>query len=307
MLDAQFRASLDRVTRPVASRLAAWGVKPDQLTVAGLVFAGGAAFAIARGALLLGAALALAAGLPDLLDGAVARRTGSCTKRGQFFDSVADRVSDALLFGGVAVHLLARHQPGSAGIAVAAMAAAMLISYERAKAESLGFGAKGGLMERGERVGALVVALAVPGLLVPGLWVILSLSLLTVLQRFVLVWRQGTQEMATVAPAVPTGLGQPPGRADEVHGAAAEPGRSGPSWRERLGRLERSGASRRSHGVPRSWYRGTSERGSGLWSGAWRNSERRTALFQREATRSRRRRKSWRGSGKLDWPSSRGG
>ena len=72
----------------------------------------------------------------------------------------------------------------------AVLAVSTLISYERAKAESLGFDAKGGLMERAERIIVLCVGLAFPVVLVPVLWVMLALTSITAVQRFVKVWRQ---------------------------------------------------------------------------------------------------------------------
>lgn len=64
------------------------------------------------------------------------------------------------------------------------------MSYERAKAESLGFEAKGGLMERAERVVVLCAGLAFSFLLIPLLWLMLGLTVATAAQRFVKVWRQ---------------------------------------------------------------------------------------------------------------------
>ena len=97
--------------------------------------------------------------LPDVLDGAVAKASGTAGPRGAFFDSVSDRVTDALLLGGVAWHLSTTHPGRIAVLPMAVLAASMLISYERAKAESLGFDARGGLMERAERIIALGVGL----------------------------------------------------------------------------------------------------------------------------------------------------
>ena len=111
---------------------------------------------------------------------------------GAFFDSVIDRVSDALLLGGVAWYL-ASTQPGRVAVLpLAVLAASMLISYERAKAESLGFDARGGLMERAERLIVLAFGLLFESLLVPVLWVMLVLTLVTAVQRFVKVWRQAS-------------------------------------------------------------------------------------------------------------------
>jgi CDP-diacylglycerol--glycerol-3-phosphate 3-phosphatidyltransferase len=74
---------------------------------------------------------------------------------------------------------------------VAVMGAAMLVSYQRAKAESLGFDAKGGLMERAERFIVLGIGLLFGEILIPVLWLMLVLTLATAVQRFVKVWRQG--------------------------------------------------------------------------------------------------------------------
>ena len=106
-------------------------------------------------------------GLPDALDGAVAKAAGTAGPRGSFFDSVADRVSDTLLLGGVAWYL-ATTQPGLMPLLpMAVLGASLIISYERAKAESLGFNAKGGVMERAERIIALGLGLLFEVLLVP--------------------------------------------------------------------------------------------------------------------------------------------
>jgi CDP-diacylglycerol--glycerol-3-phosphate 3-phosphatidyltransferase len=88
---------------------------------------------------------------------------------------------------------LASTQPGRiAVLPFAVMAASMLISYERAKAEALGFDARGGLMERAERLAFLAFGLLFESLLVPVLWVMLSLTLFTAGQRFVTVWSQAS-------------------------------------------------------------------------------------------------------------------
>lgn len=80
---------------------------------------------------------------------------------------------------------------------VAVMGAAMLISYQRAKAESLGFDAKGGIMERAERFIVLALGLLISDFLIPILWVMLILTLFTVVQRFLKVWNQATALIET--------------------------------------------------------------------------------------------------------------
>ncbi len=199
MFDGSFRAPVERVVRPVGQALRKTGLTPDHLTVVGLVIGVGAAFAIGSGRLLLGVLLVVLAALPDLLDGALAKASDAASQRGAFFDSTVDRVTDIVLLGGVAWYLAGHESPHMAVLAFAVMGASALISYQRAKAESLGLDAKGGLMERAERVVLLCIGLLWDRLLVPVLWVMLALTVVTAIQRFVKVWRQA--EVAPVTQA----------------------------------------------------------------------------------------------------------
>jgi CDP-diacylglycerol--glycerol-3-phosphate 3-phosphatidyltransferase len=155
-----------------------------------LVLAAVCAVVIATGHLLIGLVLLILAAVPDLLDGAVAKATGTASVRGAFFDSVTDRVTDSLILGGVAWHLASARHAEWAVLPLAVLAVSNLISYERAKAESLGIDARGGLMERAERIIVLCIGLLIPVVLIPVLWVMLALTSVTAAQRFVKVWRQ---------------------------------------------------------------------------------------------------------------------
>jgi len=197
MFDGRFRTPIERAVRPVGQSLAKAHLTPDHLTIAGLVLAVAASVVIGTGGLRGGFLLVVLAALPDLLDGALARAAGAASQRGAFFDSVIDRVTDALLMGGVAWYLLGTDHPYNAMIPVAILGVSALISYERAKAESLGLTAKGGLMERAERIILLCFGLVFDSLLVVTLWVLLALSAFTAVQRFVKVWKQ-----AGVAPVI---------------------------------------------------------------------------------------------------------
>ncbi len=192
MFDGRFRTGVDRVVRPVGVALVRTGLSPDHLTAFGLALSVPTALAIGSGHLWVGLALLVLSAVPDLLDGALAKAAGRTTVRGAFFDSVCDRVTDTLVLGGIAWYLEARHGGHAAMLPFAILGASLLISYLRAKAESLGFDAKGGLMERAERVVVLCAGLAVNFLLVPLLWVMLGLTLITAGQRFAKVWRQAT-------------------------------------------------------------------------------------------------------------------
>jgi CDP-diacylglycerol--glycerol-3-phosphate 3-phosphatidyltransferase len=154
------------------------------------VLAVAAAITIGAGYLLAGFILVVLAALPDMLDGALAKAAGASSQRGAYFDSVADRVTDMLLFGGVAWYFAADDRGVLTLLPVAVMGLSTLISYQRAKAESLGLEAKGGLMERAERIILLCLGLLIPVLLVPILWVMLVLTAFTAVQRFVRVWNQ---------------------------------------------------------------------------------------------------------------------
>ena len=190
MFDGRFRAPIEKAVRPVGQLLRRTGMSPDHLTILGILFAIAAAFSIAQGALRGGLILVILAALPDMLDGALAKAAGSASQRGAFFDSVVDRVTDSLLFGGVAWFFASEKSPHLALLPMAIMGVSSRISYERAKAESLGLYAKGGLMERAERIIVLCVGLLFDSLLTPILWVMLALTVATAIQRFVQVWRQ---------------------------------------------------------------------------------------------------------------------
>jgi CDP-diacylglycerol--glycerol-3-phosphate 3-phosphatidyltransferase len=195
MFDGNFRRTVDKAVMPVGKSLRKAGVTADMVTISGIVMAGAAAVAIGAGNLRVGLVLLALTGIPDALDGAVAKAGGTSSTRGAFFDSVSDRLTDGLLFGGLAWYL-ASNEPGRIMmLPVALMGVSMLVSYQRAKAESLGFDAKGGLMERAERFIVLGFGLLFGELIIPVLWVMLVLTSITAVQRFVKVWRQATNDL----------------------------------------------------------------------------------------------------------------
>jgi CDP-diacylglycerol---glycerol-3-phosphate 3-phosphatidyltransferase len=206
LLDGRFRVAVDRVVRPVGGALVRTGLAPDHLTGFGLLLSVPTALAIGTGRLGLGLALLIFSAVPDLLDGALAKASGRATVRGAFFDSVCDRVTDTLVLGGFAWYLQSRDGGHASMLPFAILGASLLVSYLRAKAESLGFEAKGGLMERAERIVVLCAGLAFSVLLVPLLWVMLGLTIVTAGQRFWKVWRQASiSEGLDPARAAPAG------------------------------------------------------------------------------------------------------
>lgn len=199
MFDGKFRAPVDAAVRPLGAALRKTKMTPDHLTVAGLLLGAAAAVAVGAGHLRWGLALVILAALPDLLDGALAKASNASSQRGAFFDSTVDRITDALLLGGIAYYFATTEDPRLAVLPFAVSAVSSVISYQRAKAESLGLDAKGGLMERAERIVVLCVGLFlepwIDGILVWFMWGMLALITVTAVQRFVKVWKQ-----AAVAP-----------------------------------------------------------------------------------------------------------
>lgn len=198
MLDGRWRSKAERGLDPVGRALHQVGVSADVLTVLGLLAAIATAGLIANGNLALAVVGMILSGLPDLLDGSVARHSGTAGARGAFLDSVCDRVADAVLFAGVAWHVT-DEGPGAPVLVLGVVALSMLVSYERAKAEALGLSARGGLIERAERLVLLGVGLAFD-VLVPVLWVMLALTAVTAIHRFAMVWRQASPTQRVTVP-----------------------------------------------------------------------------------------------------------
>jgi CDP-diacylglycerol---glycerol-3-phosphate 3-phosphatidyltransferase len=192
VFDGNFRTAFDRTVAPLGRGLKRAGVSPDVITGLGVAMAAGCALAIAVGNFPLALLLLILTGVPDALDGAVAKAAGTAGPRGAFFDSVSDRVSDGLIFAGAGWYLAGTATPRLALLPFALFIAASLVSYQRAKAESLGFDAKGGLMERAERFVVLGFGLLFSALFVAVLWVMLALTLVTAVTRFRKVWRQAS-------------------------------------------------------------------------------------------------------------------
>src|SRR5580698_2346986 len=192
MFDGRWRGAVDRSTGPIGTALHRRGITADVLTATGLVSASATAWLVATGHLHIAIILLIVTGLHDLLDGPVAKAAGTASVRGAFFDSATDRVADALLMGGVSWYLIGRHEGHLAVLPLAVLGVTALVSYERAKAESLGLSAKGGLMERAERMILLGVAFLDSAFVIPVLWTMLVLISITAVARFIKVWNEAS-------------------------------------------------------------------------------------------------------------------
>lgn len=186
-VNAYFRSTTDKVVVPIARGMAAVGLTPNAITTAGLlgVFAGMGVLLTGRP--ILGGWIAAAATVLDAFDGAVARLTDSTSQMGAFYDSVADRVADATIFAACA--WVARDEPWVFTGVMIAFATALITSYIRAKAESLGWDATVGIIERPERIAIILPAVGF-GFLGIGAWLLAVGGLVTIGQRLVAVYRQ---------------------------------------------------------------------------------------------------------------------
>lgn len=188
-INAYARAVTDRMVAPVARGLVRIGATPNWLTFFGLVTTLAGVAVVLLGHRLGGAVVMALGTVVDAFDGAVARQRGSSGPFGAFYDSVTDRISDAALFGAAA--WLVRVDPLVFAVAMVAMGGAQVTSYIRAKAESLGWDATVGIIERPERVIILITSIGL-GFLPLALWILAIGGVVTIIQRLVVVVRQAS-------------------------------------------------------------------------------------------------------------------
>lgn len=203
----RFRGFWTKLLSPIARLLMRMGVSPDMVTFVGtLGVCAGALIFFPQGELLIGVLVITAFVFSDLIDGFMAREAGTSSRWGAFLDSTLDRLGDAAIFGGLVLYFAG---PGEsmlwASVSLYCLVMGSVTSYARARAESLGMQAKGGIAERADRLVAVLVLtgfseiLDLP-VLVPIVLVALALaSTITVIQRMLIVRRQ-----AVADPSLPT-------------------------------------------------------------------------------------------------------
>jgi len=194
----RFRAFWNRVFSPVAAGLIKIGVTPDMVTWVGTIgVCVGALWLFPQGEFFWGTMFVTAFVFSDIIDGTMARQMGRSSKYGAFLDSTLDRMGDAAVFGGIALwYAWEGDSKVYLCLALACLVLGSLTSYARARAESLGMEAKGGIAERSDRLVAILVATGLSGLFdLPilqhiTLWALAAASLVTVGQRMAMVKRQ---------------------------------------------------------------------------------------------------------------------
>jgi CDP-diacylglycerol---glycerol-3-phosphate 3-phosphatidyltransferase len=199
VIPQKVRDGFGKLLDPLALRLIRLHVRPNFITTIGTLVILGSAVAFAAGRTRWGGLLLLVSGLFDMVDGRVARDGGMTTTFGAFYDSTLDRVGESALFTGIAVYFLRAGPSGERTAAVVAcfvaLAASLLVSYTRARAEGLGLSVKVGIAQRAERV----LLLGAPTLFFGAgnqgtllMWIVVVLAVatsVTVVQRVVYVAR----------------------------------------------------------------------------------------------------------------------
>jgi phosphatidylglycerophosphate synthase len=195
------RSYLDGVRRVAANSiegLARTRVSPNALTAAGVLLCAAAAVVVyfeyrsELAAYWTGAGLFIVGSILDILDGALARRSGKATPFGAFVDSTTDRMSEAFVLGSIALVFAREENEIALGFTFAAIAGSFLVSYTRARAEALNLKGDVGIGSRAERVFVISTGLILApwGLLQWAIYVLTITAWITVLQRVLAVRTQ---------------------------------------------------------------------------------------------------------------------
>lgn len=189
MINKELQDRFRRLANLIVTPLAASRVTPNMLTVIGLLLSMLTGAVIGFGAITLGGALLLFAGIFDMFDGALARVTGKASVFGAFFDSTLDRIAEAAIGLGLLWYYDTHHNPLGTTLLYLVIVGSLMISYARARAEGLKLECKVGLMARPERVIALGIGLLFgPTVTVWALVLLAVTTWSTVIQRIVHVW-----------------------------------------------------------------------------------------------------------------------
>jgi len=201
------RPALGRLLTPLGNALARTPVTPNAITVVGTVgMSASALIFFPTGHLFIGVVVCTIFVFSDMLDGTLARIKGTTGPFGAFLDSTLDRVADAAVFAGLAIYFVrGGHDRLLAGVSLFCLVAGALVSYAKARAESLGLSCDVGFAERTERLLIGLVAAGLAGLGVPyvlpiGLWLLAAVSAFTFGQRVVAAHRSAAAAADREAP-----------------------------------------------------------------------------------------------------------
>ncbi len=187
------RKAFKGVIDPVAKFLLHIGMKPNMITYLGLLLTTGAAVLAATGHITWAGLLLLIGAPLDVVDGSMARQLGHSSDYGAFIDSVTDRYSELVLMCGLLVHFVILKDTLACILVFFAAGGSVMVSYVKARAESLGYNAKIGILTRVERL-IVMIACLIFNIPVVALWIISVLANFTALQRIFFVRKQVIQK-----------------------------------------------------------------------------------------------------------------
>jgi CDP-diacylglycerol---glycerol-3-phosphate 3-phosphatidyltransferase len=193
MLSASLKPAVTRAINPIARGALAIGLTPNAVTFIGAVgLVTSALFFYPKGDFFIGTLVISFFALSDLFDGAMARISHKgASAWGGFLDSTIDRITDSAILVGLTLYLVDVDDALTA-VVIGALVFGSLVPYIRAKAESMQISCSGGIAERTERLIISLTAIGLEGLGVPfalaiGIWLLLILAVVTVIQRILIV------------------------------------------------------------------------------------------------------------------------
>lgn len=195
LLPQKLQDSFIQQLAPLIRLFSRWGLSPNSFTVAGIIITTIGATAFVMGSIRIAGILILLGGFCDTIDGLLARMTGKDSRFGALFDSAVDRYSEFIMFFGITTYFFYVDDFKTAVGTLLALCGSFMVSYARARGESLGFEAKIGLMQRPERVmliglGAIIHINAFK----LAIWLVAVFANYTAMQRIRLAQKQDSTE-----------------------------------------------------------------------------------------------------------------
>jgi CDP-diacylglycerol--glycerol-3-phosphate 3-phosphatidyltransferase len=191
LIPESLQSGFMRLLAPLVRLLTKWGVNPNALTLAGVIITFFGTIAFFLKSPRLGGFLMLLGGLCDAIDGSLARNAGKATRFGALLDSSVDRYAEFVMLFGIGGYFLMSADYMNSAVTFLALCGSFMVSYTRARAESLGLAAKVGVMQRPERIvflgaGALIHPIA----LTVAVWMVAIFANFTALQRLRFAFKQ---------------------------------------------------------------------------------------------------------------------
>lgn len=191
--EAFLRKTFKNVLDAIAGFFLKLGLTPNMITLSGLLLSTGVAVLIGLGHIVWAGVLMVVAAPMDALDGSMARLKGAVTTFGAFLDSVVDRYSELIILGGLLLFYMQKQNVLACILVFVAAAGSVMVSYTKARAESLGYSAKVGILTRVERMIVLAAGLLF-NIPIVALWILAILANVTAIQRILFVKKQADSQ-----------------------------------------------------------------------------------------------------------------